>query len=263
MNAEGKSFDVFSEHSYKIVGIYDLFPGTPLSAGYSMGYGEVVVPMNSIEESDENNIVEYGPMMGYTTSFQIPNGSIDSFMEAWEKQEIDELDLTFYDGGYSQVKDGLEQMMQMGVILFVAGGVTSLLIFILFSRLFIGKQKRRTAIERSLGLSRRKCRHSLLISMMLTAALGCTAGCAMGMVFTRVAAEKTGQEAEFDTTYSSGNLRIDGTVTEQEVIDYDSLSSLVGLAAGFGMILAAYVIASAEIKKNLICEPLELLSVRD
>lgn len=263
LNAEGKSFSVFSEHSYRIVGIYDTLPGASLSDGYSMGDCEIIVPMNSVEESDEDNIVEYGPMMGYTTSFQIPNGSMDSFMEAWEKQGIDDLDITFYDGGYSQIKEGLEQMMQMGVILFAAGAVTALLILILFSRLFIGKQKRRTAIERSLGLSRRKCRHSLLAGMMLIVLLGCTAGCVTGTLFTKAAAEKTGWEMEFDTTYSSGNLRVEGTVSEQEMIDYGVLNGSVGIAAGVCLILAAYIIAFMETQRNLASEPLELLSVRD
>lgn len=184
-------------------------------------------------------------------------------MEAWERQGIDDLDIVFYDGGYGQIKDGLEQMMQMGLILSGTGAVTSLLILLLFSKLFIGKQKRRTAIERSLGLSQRKCRHSLLAGMMMTVALGSTVGCTAGMIFTKAAAEKTGQETEYDTTYSSGKLRIDGTTSGQEMTEYSSGNRSVGIAAGFCMILAAYVITSAEINKNLKCEPLELLSVRD
>ncbi|HOO28323.1 MAG TPA: hypothetical protein PLU43_07645, partial [Lachnospiraceae bacterium] len=85
VNAKGKLYPVFYDASYRIVGIYDLTVGADTNYYYAMGMNEVIVPSKSISCSDENNIMDYGPMMGYNTSFQIANGQTEEFMEEWEK----------------------------------------------------------------------------------------------------------------------------------------------------------------------------------
>jgi hypothetical protein len=48
----------------------------------------VVVLAVSVKNSDENSILLFYPMKAYNTSFQILNGSITSYMEAWNKLDI-------------------------------------------------------------------------------------------------------------------------------------------------------------------------------
>lgn len=49
-----------------------------------MEYNEIIIPRSSIENSDSENIAQAGPMKGYTTSFEIPNGT----MEHWKRLPI-------------------------------------------------------------------------------------------------------------------------------------------------------------------------------
>lgn len=258
LNAQGERFPVFLEQTYRVVGVYDTLPGASLAPGYSLGYGEIVVPAGSIKESDENNITAYGPMTAYNTSFQIPNGSISSFLEAWEAQGIDSLDIAFYDGGYTRMREGLEQMKGMGVTLFGAGVTAAFLILLFFSKLLIGKQKLRTAMERSLGLNPRQCRRSLLAGMMLVAALGIWGGCGLGCAMTGRAWESVGWDQVFDTAYSSSNLRAGGGNIRETEGDGGQWIGSIGILTGGFMFLAVYGAASLEIRKNIRCEPLRL-----
>ena len=157
---------VFEESTYKIVGIYDTV-SAEISRNYQMAGDEMIVPMNSIQNRDSCNILAYGPMKGSTTSFQIPNGSIDKFMEEWEKQGITDLDITFYDRGYRELKSGIDQMKSMSILLCSIGLSISIFLLLLFNHLFIAKQKKRIAIERCMGVSKGSCRMSLMTGMLL------------------------------------------------------------------------------------------------
>lgn len=260
LNPEGEMYSVFSGHEYEIAGIYGQMPAGGYGSGYAMGHCEIVVPWNSIEESDENNIVSYGPMMGYTTSFQIPNGTIDAYMEAWNRQNIDGLTITFYDKGYSQLKDGLDQMKTLAWVLLAAGIITVLLLLLFFIHLFIGGQKRRTAIERSLGMDETQCRYSMMSGIFLIVLAGSLTGSFLGYGFTGETAKRTSEEVYYDNTYSSHSFQADAG--EEAEIDYEVTQVWIPfLAAGISL-AAACVISDIEMRKNLKCEPLRLLGER-
>lgn len=262
LNPEGKLYPIFSDHEYIITGIYDLIPegSSGYGDGYQMGHCEIIVPWDSIEESDEDNIWVYGPMMGYTTSFQIPNGTIDAYMEAWNRQETDGLTITFYDKGYSHLRDGLDRMKALGLLLLGAGIVTVLLLLLFFGHLFISRQKRRTAVERSLGTDEKQCRYSLLSGMLLIVIFGSTLGSFLGYRFTENASAQAGGKEYYDTAYSSSFLHVD--TGEDAEIDYETAGEwIIALNIG-GILLAAYAISDMEIRKNLRCEPLRLLGER-
>lgn len=254
LNADGKAFPVFSEQTYRIVGVYDTLPGASLGAGYSMGFCEIVIPMKSVRESDANNIGAYGPMTAYNTSFQIENGTMDAFLEAWEKQGIDSLDITFYDGGYSQMRDGLEQMRRMGILLFLTGILTALLILLFFSRLLVGKQKMRMAVERAMGVSPAKCKRSMMAGILAIALCGSFAGSGMGTGVAFESVKHLGGE-EFDTSYSSSRLR---ALQKETSVNTGWEIWVIGALSGSAMVLASYGVTSLEIRKNLRHEPLEL-----
>lgn len=262
LSLEGTLLPIFSEHAYKITGIYATVPGSALGTEYQMGDNEIVIPENSIRESDEKNIINYGPMLGSTTSFQIPNGTINDFMKAWNTQGIDELEITFYDKGYSQLKDGLDQMKKMAVMLFGIGLVTALFLLLFFCHLFIRRQSRRMAIERSLGMSRGQCRFSMLSGLMMIVVVGCVTGSFLGMgLVGKMESNGSGNsyDAYYDRTFTSGNIQSAGEVDPEVGAEAEKWGRSVGFFLGCSLVVVAYGMASAEIRERLMEEPLGLL----
>ena len=104
------------------------------------------------------NIVEASPMRADNTSFQIPNGTIAKYMKGFQQLGYDDLKIRFYDNGYSDMQEGIENR-KISSYTFLAGGVLmTVLVLLLFGYLFIGRQEQRTAIERCLGMTRRDAR---------------------------------------------------------------------------------------------------------
>ncbi|MEN6419689.1 MAG: hypothetical protein ABFC73_12295, partial [Clostridiaceae bacterium] len=172
LNAQGKCYEVFEQHDYTVVGIYNEINQASYSSGYDMAGFGVVIPGASVKNSDANNILDYGPMKGFNTVFQIPNGSVETYLEQWsvvsgaEDGKESNIQITIYDKGYMQIKEGLLQIKQVAVALLISGLLVTLLILLFFCNLFIGKQKRRTAIERSLGMDKRACTISLVSGVL-------------------------------------------------------------------------------------------------
>lgn len=157
LNNDGESYDVFEEITYTIVGIYYHPYVSGVVSGYELSPNEVIVPTKSISKSDENNIVADGPMQDKNTSFRIPNGASEKFMEALSQTpERSLLEIQFYDNGYEQFAGGLENLRLIGLVLFCAGLVSALAVISLFLYFHTIKQRKRTAIEYALGMAKRK-----------------------------------------------------------------------------------------------------------
>ncbi len=258
LNAKGDVYPIFFEEEYTIVGLYLSIGGN--SSGYTMAKNEVIIPTKSIKASDKDNIVAYGPMMGYTTSFQIPNGTMEEYMEAFQKLGIDELKVTLYDKGYSKLKAGLDNIKNMSVILCAAGVIATLLILAFFCNLFITKQKKRTAIERSLGMSKWKCTQSMISGLLLIVLIGSLIGSMTGFLLTKVAASLISGRTAYDTTYTMGSGS--NSLGEEMGIGYTAPLFTFSAITGVVIILLALVISLLVVRNNLRCEPLELLSER-
>lgn len=253
---DGEVYSVFEDEWYTIVGIYTATQGT--SINYSMGGDEVVVPSNSIK-NQSSNILAYGTMKGYNTSFQIPNGSIEEYMSKWEKYGTNELEITFYDMGYSQIKSGLENMKHMSLVLLVIGLLTIIFILLFYSHLFINTQKVRTAIERCLGLSKKKVKQSLLFGIILLLFLGSTIGCTLGGMFSSHITTKNLNYIYYDSSYSNiADVEIKEAVLEEKentiVVVITILESITVITL-LGMLISIH-----RINKNLKIEPMKLLS---
>ena len=256
VDVEGKEYPVFEENEYKIVGIYDL-PVSEERTAYDMGSDEIIVPMNSIKNRESKNIVDYGPMLGTTASFEIQNGGIESFMKEWEKSGNEEIELTFYDMGYSELQSGLENMKSMALLLLSVGALMVVFLLLFFTHLFITKQKTRTAIERSLGVSKGKCRTSLLVGLMLIIVLGSGVGSGVGGALSqRISVESMGKEY-YSALYSN--------VAQIEAIENDVEDA--NTHPIFGTIFSAVFIVALgigisvyRINKSLKHEPMRLLS---
>ena len=264
LNANGEIYPVFEDSDYKIVGIYESVKGASSSPDYMLGKNAVVIPSASVKNSDENNILDFGPMMGYTTSFQIPNGTADEYLAAWAKQGIPELEINFYDKGYSKIKAGLDAMAATAAILLSAGAVTTLLVLILFCHLFITKQRKRTAIERSLGMTKKQCTASLLTGILVIVIPACIIGSVVSGTLSGYAFEQinaTQSQDAFDTMFSDWVNSADAEMITDVALD--TQAGMEYAYAGALFIPLALLIALLNIRSNLKSEPLKLLGEKE
>lgn len=262
LNSQGQVYPVFDQDTYEIVGIYnmDIYDYSELG----LSDNEVIIPYNSVKHSWENNIVSDGPMTEGTTTFQIPNGEIDSFMEKWNAQGVDNVKITFYDGGYSVLKENINNRKIMAYILVIGGGIISVLILLLFCHLFITKQEKRTAIERSLGMSKQQSAKSMLsgffLIIMLSTVTGCSVGC---FAVEKTVVKEIRQEQLYDTTYTNGQT-ISDTENMSEELEFQESNAVASSAVGGILILImAMGIAAGYMKVSLEKEPVRLLTGGD
>lgn len=269
LNAQGKSYEVFEAHDYAVVGIYNEINKTSYSTGYDMaGYG-VVIPATSVKNSDANNILDYGPMKGYNTVFRIPNGSVERYMERWSKYCTDagisdNVEITIYDKGYTRIKEGLAQIKQVAFALLISGLLVTVLLLLFFSNLYIGKQKKRTAIERSLGMDKRSCTVSLLSGVMAIVALGSAIGSIAGYALSGLAMgllSALSKWISYSTEYSNWANSVGNA--EEMLPATDTAGPLIAFLCGLSVFILAMVISLVQIRGNLRAEPLKLLSTRD
>ena len=249
LNAAGEPYSVFFEQTYEIVGLYDTFR----LAGSKNGTGEIarnmfIVPTASMTASDAENIGAFGAMNRYTTSFQIPNGTVDDYIAAYNRNvpaEVREnLEITFDDNGYSQIIGGLLNMRYVAIILFAAGLLSALAILVLLLYFFIVKQKKRTAIERSFGMSKNQCRVSLASGVVVLSAAAVILGTVCSsMLFDKVQTlDLTGQsEHTFSTEYSLWARDENAVETEDAentgVLELVIPAAMILLTAGLSVIL--------------------------
>lgn len=263
LTAEGKAYEPFEEADWQIRGIYDHTVSPGRSLGYLLAENEIFIPTASIKNSNENHIAQYSTMKGYTTAFQIPNGSesMETYKALWEKQGIQNVEITFYDGGYSKLEAGLKNMERMSLILLTMGIVSAACIVVFFCHLFIAKQRRRTAIERSLGMTKGQCGRSLLAGIVVVALAGCIAGAVIGQILAGSAGAAMMRPKPYDTRYSNGAPQEDeeGRVKE-EAVYLTGLDWRVAAASGGAVFLFTLSVSMAGIYVNLRQEPLALLS---
>lgn len=277
LNAQGGVYEPFEESDYTIKGIYAVGVGADGDWGYTLDRNEVFIPTASIKNSNENNIALHGPMKGYTTAFRIPNGSesIDNYKRLWEAQGVDHVEITFYDGGYTKLEGGLKNMRTMSAVLLTTGIVSAVCIVVFFCHLFITKQRRQTAIERGLGMTRKQCVCSLLTGILVIALAGSAAGGFAGAVFAARAVEEMASAETFDTRFSNGEVQFNreeserkesaaksadgsGTVQSAYLTETDWR---VAAASGGTVFLFTLSAALSGIYRNLRQEPLKLLTL--
>lgn len=276
LSAKGGVYEPFEESDYTIRGIYDVGVGADGDWGYTLDRNEVFIPTASIKNSDENNIALHGPMKGYTTAFRIPNGSesIENYKKLWEAQGVDHVEITFYDGGYTKLEGGLKNMRTMSAVLLMTGIVSAVCIVIFFCHLFITKQKKQTAIERSLGMTRKQCVRSLLVGILVIALAGSAAGGFAGGLFAAEAVEEMASAETFGTRFSNGEVqfsrgeseRKEGAAEDADVSGGVKSAYLtqtdfaVSAACGGLVFLFTVGMALSGIYGNLRQEPLKLLA---
>lgn len=249
LNAQNRAYTPFWTAKYEIIGTYYSVGTYGKPAGsIEMALNLFLIPANSVKADFATNIIDSGPMQRATTSFQIPNGTIDEYRAAYNRNvpaEVREnLEITFDDNGYSQIIGGLLNMRYVAIILFAAGLLSALAILVLLLYFFIVKQKKRTAIERSLGMSKNQCRVSLASGVVVLSAVAVILGTtASTVLFDKVQTlDLTGQnEHTFSTEYSLWARDESAVETEDAentgVLEVVIPAAMILLTAGLSVIL--------------------------
>ncbi|MBP3477769.1 MAG: hypothetical protein J6K48_15870 [Lachnospiraceae bacterium] len=256
LNAQGEIYEPFEDSEYEIVGIYGGVASSMLDE-YSMGYNEVVIPAKSVKNSDADNIIAYGPMFGSTTSFEIENGTIDEYMEKWSRQGIDNVEITFYDKGYTKLQSGMENMKSISRILAAMGAAMVLMVLGYFTWLFILRQGERTAVERCLGFRKWQSFLSMFTGIFLIILVGSALGCTAGSVLSARIAGSMENISYYDTTFgNSAAVEMEEDIELEEETFYPVEAAAGTMAA---VLVTGSVMAGIGIGCNLRKEPMELL----
>lgn len=116
---------------------------------------------------------------------------------------------TFYDRGYSALKEGIQNLKNMSAALLIMGLIAAVILTFQISHIYITKQKNRLVIERLLGMTGKKCRNICLAGILILLVLGTAPGVAAGMAVTeQVNIGDMGQE-DFNRKYSNLGIAVD------------------------------------------------------
>lgn len=265
LDADMKPYEPFWEAEYEIVGTYEpLSPNTLLCGTTEIARDMFIIPMKSVQASDENNIAHYGPMNALNTSFQIPNGTIQEFDAALREAvpEVSQLNITYDDNGYEEVMGSLRSARLTAILLFLVGLVSTVAIVILLLFFFIVKQKKRTAIERSLGMSKKQCRISLIAGILVLTIVAAMVGSLGGALLLNSMDRNADitETTEFDTSYS---LWAQNRPMEVELDESDAaMTAALYIAIPILLMLFVFLLSLVLVNQNLKVEPVLLLSTK-
>lgn len=235
------------------------------------GQDTLIIPAKSVAASDDNNIAYYAPMTSFTASFQIPNGTIQKFDAALKEHvpESGRLNITYDDRGYSEIRKSLDNSRAMALLLLLAGIMAALSIVALLLYFFVVKEKKRTAIERSLGMTKSQCRVSLLAGLIILTVFSACAGSVCGTLaldkvrepqVTASTAEERDSLYSYDTRYSTwaaGRELAEKTEIDVEVPVY--VSYTIPLCISLLVLVLALMLMTAGFRTD----PIYLLSTRE
>ncbi len=219
------------------------------------GQDTLIIPAKSVTASDDNNIAYYAPMTSFTASFQIPNGTIQKFDAALKEHvpEAGRLNIIYDDRGYSEIRKSLDNSRAMALLLYF----------------FVVKEKKRTAIEHSLGMTKSQCRVSLLAGLIMLTVFSACAGSVCGTLaldkvrepqVTASTAEERDSLYSYDTRYSTwaaGRVLAEKTEIDVEVPVY--VSYAMPLCISLLVLVLALILMTAGFRTD----PIYLLSTRE
>ena len=267
LDADGEFYEPFFEQEYEVVGLIDCLE----MYGIESGQDTLIIPAKSVTASDDNNIAYYTPMTSFTASFQIPNGTIQQFNAALKEHvpEAGRLNITYDDRGYSEIRKSLDNSRAMALLLLLAGIMAALSIVALLLYFFVVKEKKRTAIEHSLGMTKSQCRVSLLAGLIMLTVFSACAGSVCGTLaldkvrepqVTASTAEERDSLYSYDTRYSTwaaGRVLAEKTEIDVEVPVY--VSYAMPLCISLLVLVLALILMTAGFRTD----PIYLLSTRE
>ncbi len=151
----------------------------------------------------------------------------------------------------------MENMNTIARILAVIGAVMVLLVLGYFNWLFILRQSTRTAVERSLGLTRKQCFLSLFSGIFLLLFPASLAGCSAGACLSAHLSAEIGETVYYDTTFgNSAPAETEQETAMQEETFYPLQAAAITMTT---VLLAGSLLAVIGITCNLSKEPMEML----
>jgi Predicted permease. len=176
----------------------------------------------------------------------------------------DKLSVVFYDGGYSQLEAGINQMKVLSLVFLAMGIILMIFIIILFTNIYISNNIFTTMIERTLGITKVKCLMSLLAGVVLIIVIGGFAGGIIG----GVASGKFAESSTFEDYYNRDFSRNIISLSDKELEEIDALTTTkqmtivyTGLSISI-LIIFGISVAFFKAINNIKQEPLKLLSAR-
>lgn len=254
LNDEGVPYTSFADLEYEVVGFYYYSNKTISPSGYEMAPNEILVPAKSLDVDDTNNIVATGPMDGYNTAFQIPNGEITAFLEAYENSGLDNLEFTFFDNGYEKLASGMKSMQFISLICIVVSLMATVAVILIISYQTASKQLTRLSIDRALGVSRRTCMVSVALPFSLILLLGAAGGTFAGFISSGLIMDTLHDSLNnmFSLKYS---VWFENTETAMA-----GASALIPLLTGVFVVLLTLSVVLFYLHKKLKLKTLEVLS---
>lgn len=267
LDADGEFYEPFFEQEYEIVGLTECSTRYEIEAGPDV----FIIPARSVTVGHEDRIVYYQPMTRYTASFQIPNGSIQRFDTAFKERVpgAERLNITYDDRGYSEIMKSLNNSRAMALLLLLAGVMAALSIVALLLYFFVAKEKKRTAIERSLGMTKGQCRVSLLSALMILTVLSAAVGSAGGALAldkvrepqpAAATAEERDEQYTYDTRYTTWAA---GRELAEEADIQVAAPVYVNYAVPLGLSLLVLALALLLTAVSFRTDPIYLLSTRE
>lgn len=263
LNADLEIYQPFWEAEYEIVGIYKpLNSDTMTSGATEIARDMFLIPAKSVKASDTDHIVHYGPMNRFTASFQIPNGTVEAFDKAFRQAvpQAERLAITYDDNGYGEIMISLRNTRLSALLLFLVGSAASLVVITILLYFFVVQQKKRTAIERSLGMTKRQCRISLTSGLLVLT----LASTAVGSVLSAIAfaGEAAGQNTKQSFLYSTEYSL--WAMARAPSVNLDLAAQLATAALyvviPIALTLLVWLAATLLTNRNLRLEPITLLS---
>lgn len=266
-DSNGNTYVTFAGGAYQIVGTFTMDLDGLDTGDIDLAANCMIIPSKSVARPQEN-LAYFGPMTGTYVSFQIPNGTIAEFDRKLHEMvpEADMLDIAYSDNGYEKVMPSLERTHTAALLLCGVGAASAVAVIVFLVYFFIIRERRRTAIERGLGMTKRQCRVSLIAGVLILALLGCFLGslAGVGMMSAVDLNSTVGQES----SYSVFNTKFsDWTNKWNQVTDVQDVQPvpLAALAMGIPLILIMLiaVLSLMMVESNLKVEPIMILGEKD
>lgn len=249
--------NTFSRHnatdSYEIVGMYAL-PIIPRGSWYDIDKDTIILPRGRSTTSSQSQFMEG------LISCRLTNGTGDDFAAEMEAANLTGITITIYDQGYSKISNSLTSMGKTALVLIAICLGAGLILTLLFTFLYVGRQKNNIAVMFSLGTSRSHVLGFLSATVGIVAVsatlLGGMTGYALAGTVLNSVYQQTGANI-IDTTYS---VIAAGSEIPYQVLIPEGISVP---ATAVGAILFLTLALGAAFSVNALrAEPLQLLARR-
>lgn len=250
-----------AEANYEIIGTYSVF--SDMGPNYGLPEQILFIPRQSVPTTA--SIV---PSMNFM-SFRLENGSAEDFMsnikDSLPEMAVLQLEpaIRIYDQGYGNISQALTSMQGTALLLTLAGSGAALLLVVLLSNLYVGRQLRTVAIMRSLGVSRQKCLAHLLLGVLILTGVAALLGGCLGYTFSGTL---TNSLYTKDLARAKLHLSYSDTYGDQAIADYKLTAAKPCLAPTFSvlaMIGVALLASWISAAKVLGAEPMQIMTANN